>query len=301
MANYLYKNGIIEESFGTGITVNTGPMQFSKGAGLVTVKAADPLPVELAEPLSVGAEVQSDISANALTDAAKEPLRVNSKGELHVTSTDTIYKGKWAARNLLADRALNNKDEILTDEKGRLLSSMEGLFVTDPNAETDLSTGDKKEILIDVKGRQITAPQGLYLNDVDLAALAAPASGAKSNFLCDEKGRLVVKVQSPDIVDHIDGTGLIDFSADTMMGNGGAFLEVVASTEKNVTSIQVVEDAGVYYGIYTGAIGLEDLKAIPPLGGGITEVNIPVGTRVSVRGLEAANTTIGKMAWNLRG
>ena len=78
-------------------------------------------------------------------------------------------------------------------------------------------------------------------------------------------------------------------------------LELVASTSTDLREIQTIDDAGVFIGLYSGAAGALVLEAILPIAGGVVKVNIPSGTRLSIKHLEASAVSIGKFAANLIG
>lgn len=91
-------------------------------------------------------------------------------------------------------------------------------------------------------------------------------------------------------------TPLIDTSV-TQISNL-TYLTVVASTSQITKKIQSIEDIGEFMALYTGPNGSEVLLAALPLGGGEVEVNVPSGTRISIRSL-GPNVNVGKIIFNL--
>jgi hypothetical protein len=68
-------------------------------------------------------------------------------------------------------------------------------------------------------------------------------------------------------------------------------LEIVASTTKITRKIQTIEDVGEFIGLYIGAASSETLHCILPLAGGEVDLNLPVGTRLSIRHMKDTNIT----------
>lgn len=111
----------------------------------------------------------------------------------------------------------------------------------------------------------------------------------------------LVKVNTLDIVDHLD-SALLDVSSTNIPASAGNPVEVVASLASDVKKIKIVEDIGEFIGLYTGPALGETLKAVLPLGGGDVELEIPSGTRVSLRHMKnSAIATNTYMAINFLG
>ena len=81
-------------------------------------------------------------------------------------------------------------------------------------------------------------------------------------------------------------SSLINTMTNPIPGSASLPLEVISSTSQQCYEIQVVEDIGEYYAIYKGAASAEVLLAAVPLGGGDIKVDVPAGTRLSVRSLK---------------
>lgn len=102
------------------------------------------------------------------------------------------------------------------------------------------------------------------------------------------------------VVDQQD-TPVIDTSSTNIPDSASLPLEVVASLAASVQQVQSVEDIGEYIGVYTGATAAEVLKAVLPLGGGEVKLEIPAGTRVSLRSMTTSAISVGKIALNFLG
>lgn len=77
-----------------------------------------------------------------------------------------------------------------------------------------------------------------------------------------------------------------------------SYLQLVASTTQTTVKIQSIDDIGEYMALYIGAAASETLLCALPLGGGEVEVNVPVGTRLSIKSLKN-NITSGNIILNL--
>ena len=96
-------------------------------------------------------------------------------------------------------------------------------------------------------------------------------------------------------------TSLLDTSSTNIPASSGNPVTLLASTTAVTLSIQSIEDIGSYIGLYKGAASSETLVCALPLGGGDLKVNIPAGTRLSLRALENTAITSGKIILNLLG
>jgi hypothetical protein len=92
---------------------------------------------------------------------------------------------------------------------------------------------------------------------------------------------------------------LID-AAVTPIPTSGA-LTLVASTSSNIYQIQSIDDIGAYMAICVGAPGFEAPIAALPLGGGLVDVYVAQGDRISVKSLIGSNITNGNLIINALG
>lgn len=85
----------------------------------------------------------------------------------------------------------------------------------------------------------------------------------------------------------------IDFSS--INGSGGSFFQLVASTSQALNKIIPYDTTGVAIGLYTGGSGSETIAVKMGPGYDVpTDLIVPSGTRLSIRGLAAAAPTAGK-------
>ncbi len=91
-------------------------------------------------------------------------------------------------------------------------------------------------------------------------------------------------------------TSLIDTSVTNITTS--TYLQVIASTTQNTVRIQSIDDVGEYMALYTGPASSEVILCALPLGGGEVEVNIPSGTRLSIKSLKN-NISSGNIILNL--
>jgi len=91
-------------------------------------------------------------------------------------------------------------------------------------------------------------------------------------------------------------TSLIDASVTNITTS--TYLQLVASTTQTTVKIQSIDDIGEYMALYVGAPASETLLCALPLGGGEVEVNVPTGSRISIKSLKN-NITSGNIILNL--
>jgi len=95
----------------------------------------------------------------------------------------------------------------------------------------------------------------------------------------------------------IDPPKILDSSVTNIPGSGSPPLQVVANSGfKAAYAIEYIDTTGEFIGLYTGLAGSEVLRAI--VGNGLvntTAVVIAANSRVSLRSMNAANITFGKL------
>lgn len=283
-----------------------------------------PLPVKLTDfsgdmvlnASNLNLEVQSS-HTGATPDSIQigdgtETVNVNASNEMQVRDDD--------ANTLLTtiDADTSNLDVALSTRASEsTLSTLNAKFVTgtDIGDVTINNAAGASAVNIQDGGNSIT------VDNADLSTLAGAVAGTE--FQVDIIASLpagtnnigdvdiasalpagtntigAVDTNYLDIVDQLD-TPLTD--ATGINGSAGAFVEVVSSTAADVKKIQVMDTSGVFMGIYTGAAASEVLKFIYAPGSDQTiEVNIPSGTRISLRSMESAAPTGGDIAFNFLG
>lgn len=83
-------------------------------------------------------------------------------------------------------------------------------------------------------------------------------------------------------------------TAASVNGSGGAVYQIVATTSANISKLVPNEQTGTALNLYTGSPGNEVvLLIIAPGQDNIVEVNIPSGTRLSIRALGASAPAAG--------
>lgn len=88
--------------------------------------------------------------------------------------------------------------------------------------------------------------------------------------------------------DVVDLTAFVDVASTNIPASAASPLQIVASTAAIIKKVQTVEDVGEFIGLYTGAAAAETLLCYLPIAGGEVEVNIPAGTRLSIRNMKNA-------------
>ena len=115
--------------------------------------------------------------------------------------------------------------------------------------------------------------------------IAAPATEAKQDVIETTLNAIELSVAKEGVkvaVIPIDiGVNNIPATADV------TGLELIASTATDLTKIQTIEDVGEYLGLYSGLPSALVLVCILPIAGGIVEVAIPSGTRLSIKHMKA--------------
>lgn len=93
----------------------------------------------------------------------------------------------------------------------------------------------------------------------------------------------------------------LDTSVDNVPASASAPLQIVSSTLGVIKEISWQDDIGEVFGIYVGSIGSEVLETMVGFGGDKVRVNIPQGSRVSIRNMKNATITSGNIAAKLIG
>lgn len=266
---------------GAGTENNIGVnLRFSASGGSVEAgTSSDPIRVD-----TTGTTTQP-VSASSL------PLPTGAATEATLNSID----GKdFATQTTLA--ALNTKVTAV-DTTGKATEAKQDssiALLTTIDADTGSISTNTATIAGAVSGTEM---------QVDVITSALPtgaATEAKQDTGNTSLSNIDTNTARLDIVDFLDST-LVDTSSSNIPGSAGSPLQVVASTAADVTKIQIVEDIGEYYGIYTGAAASEVLVAVVPLGGGEVEVQIPSGTRISLLSLTTSAISVGSVAMNFLG
>lgn len=105
---------------------------------------------------------------------------------------------------------------------------------------------------------------------------------------------------APAYLDYVD-SGRLDYSISNV--SNAAWVQVIASTAADAKKITLFDAGGFAMELGVGAPASEVRKILIPPGGlnGMIEVQIPAGSRVSVRGITAQVVNAGELDINLMG
>jgi hypothetical protein len=120
------------------------------------------------------------------------------------------------------------------------------------------------------------------------------------------------QVDSIDPIDYGDGIPIpmlitSEASYNIPARDNGNPLEIVASLASRARKVEVMHDIGYLVGLYTGTAGAETLLKVLPLTPDFTmEIDIPAGTRLSLRALDdsaelGGDISTGKLSMNFLG
>ena len=102
-------------------------------------------------------------------------------------------------------------------------------------------------------------------------------------------------------IDFMDN-GKLDASVTTIPKSSSNPVEIIASLAANCTIIEVTQDVGEYIGLYTGAAASEVLHTNLWIGGDqISNVNLPLGSRISIGAIEDTDIVLGSITINFKG
>jgi hypothetical protein len=136
---------------------------------------------------------------------------------------------------------------------------------------------------------------------VNTGAVVVSSSALPSGASSSTKQDTQIAATQRSIVDQIDTTPLLDTSSANIPASGSNPLQIIASTAAATYKLVSVEDIGEFIGVYTGAALSEVLLCVLPLGGGEIDVNVPAGTRISLRHMKNTAISSGFIALNLVG
>lgn len=239
-------------------------------------------------------QLKADLTETQPVSAASLPLpsgaATEAKQDVMELTLDAILA------KIIAAPATEAKQDTTITALGSLLTELQAkadLTETQPvsAASLPLPTGAATEAKQDVMETSLDA--------ILAKIIAAPATEAKQDTIITSLSNLETTTK---VIDTFTAVAPIDFSSSNLPAVGDATgLELVASTSTRLRKIQSIDDAGVFIGLYSGAPTALVLEAILPIAGGVVEVDIPAGTRLSIKHLEASVVNIGKFAANLKG
>lgn len=165
--------------------------------------------------------------------------------------------------------------------------------ISNVSGTVSLPTGASTEATLSSLNAKVTA--------VNTGAVVVSSSALPSGASTSAKQDTQIAATQRNVVDQIDTTPLLDTSSTNIPASASNPVAVIASTAATAYKIVSVEDIGEYIGLYTGAAMSEVLLCVLPLGGGEIDVNIPAGTRISLRNMKNAAISSGFIALNLVG
>ena len=239
-------------------------------------------------------QAKADLTETQPVSAASLPLPLGAATEAKQDSAITELQSILA--KIIAAPATEAKQDTAITALGSLLTELQlkaDLTETQPVslASIPLATGAATEAKQD---SAITELQSILAK-----IIAAPATEAKQDTIITSLSNLE---DTTKVLDTFLARSPIDFSSSNLPAVGDTTgLELVASTTTRLRKIQSIDDAGVFIGLYSGAPSSLVLEAILPIAGGVVEVDIPSGTRLSIKHLEASVVSVGKFAANLIG
>lgn len=232
--------------------------------------------------------IDAKIPANLTVTATR--LLVDGSGVTQPVSVTSLPLPTGAATEAKQDTQITGLNDINTE-----LNTQTALLTT---IDADTGSIDSKipanltvtstRLLVDGSG--VTQP-------VSAASLPLPTGAATEATLATLSGNS----SRLSVVDQIDTTPLLSVASSNIPASASSPLQIVASLAANVYKVISVEDIGEFIGLYTGAAASEVLNCVLPLGGGEVEVNIPAGTRISLRNMKNAAITTDFIALNFLG
>lgn len=100
--------------------------------------------------------------------------------------------------------------------------------------------------------------------------------------------------------ENVVATAFVDSSS--IQANSGSYFEVLTSAPQALKTILAFDTTGFFLSIGIGAAGVETEECIlAPGNDQPVQVNIPAGTRVSIRSRETPAPTAGSVAFNFIG
>lgn len=239
-------------------------------------------------------------------DIITELTNVNSELDSQTALLTSLDGKDYATQTTLA--LLEAKDFATQTT----LALLEG---KDFSTETTLSALNTKVTAVDTTGKATEAKQDDIITQVTSIATNTSDNATETTLSAlntkvtavDTTGKSteakqddIITELSLDVVDLVDGD-IIDVSTTNIPASASLPVQVVASLAADVKKILVVEDIGEFIGLYTGAASSEVLKCVLPLGGGEVKLEIPSGTRISLRHMKNTAITADFIAINFLG
>lgn len=228
-------------------------------------------------------QLKADLTETQPVSLASTPLP--SGASIESKQDDTIT----ALGNLLAELQLKSD---LTETQPVSLASAPLAAGASTEAKQDDNITALGSLLTELQLKaNLTETQPISAADLPLPTGAAIETKQDSIIAALDAIRVSSEITN-------NGVSLIDAGTTTINGSAGATVEIDASCPV-IKKIQALDTTGYYLVLYTGASGSEVMKCIFGPGADYTiPVDIPAGTRLSIRNLDTTSITSGKIVLN---
>ena len=214
-------------------------------------------PVSLAsQPLPTGAATETTL-ASVLAKIIAAPV-TEAKQDIMEVSLDAIL-----AKIIAAPATEAKQDNVIT-ELGNILAKI----IAAPATEA-------KQDIMEVS-----------LDAILAKIIAAPSTEAKQDTIITELGLIKDNTAIPSVKEIIVPFSVSGSNIPAIGDVTG--LQLIASTANATKKIQTIEDVGEYIGLYKGAPSSLILVCVLPIAGGIVEIDVPAGTRLSLKHMKAS-------------
>lgn len=217
-------------------------------------------PVSLAsQPLPTGAATEVTLAA-LLAKVIAAPA-TEAKQDASILSTDAI------TAKLIAAPATEAKQDNVITELGNILAKIIAAPATEAKQDASI----------------------LSIDAITAKLIAAPATEAKQDAVIADLDSIK---DNGKILDVFQFMSPVSIQANPIPASGAIDgLVVMPLTSTRLRKIQTIEDVGEFLGLYSGGSGSLVLECILPIAGGIVEVDIPAGRRLTIKNLKNAQIT----------
>ena len=134
----------------------------------------------------------------------------------------------------------------------------------------------------------------------DFSALDANLVLRNVHDATNEALKISIVSGSTTQLDKVDSPTFTLYSS--INGSGGAWAELKANSAALIKQLQIYDTTGLFFSIAVGGLGSEVVECIMGPGvDGLINVNIPAGSRISIRGTETTTFAAGAIAINYLG
>jgi hypothetical protein len=222
--------------------------------------------------------LKADLTETQPVSVASLPLPTGSATEATLASV---------LAKIIAAPATEAKQDAEIVELQAILAKIITAPATEAKQDTEITAlGSILAKIIAAPATEAKQDTGITaLGDILAKIIAAPSTEAKQDAIIVELG-LIKNSSSTDSVKSVVAPFNTNVSNIPAVGDTVG-LEIIASTAVDFKKIQTIEDIGEYIGLYTGASGALSLLCVLPIAGGIVEIDVPTGTRLSLKHLKA--------------